>query len=231
MLAELLCERTATPAPCVPLQSQGVVHAEWQQEDLLSFAASEEAVNQEFTSEEGNYNSILVAYQSCLLKPLSQSHRPTPKQLEELRLVNKNLLRISKFNGQAVGRNLAALIAARHQLWLPQARMADGDKAPLLNARITPGHTFGPTVDGMRSHRAQESTKELMRLLTKRLPLVRRPAPNWRPRFQQPQRPAQPAPGKARGGFHNRTTAVQRGNFNKFRCQKSQAKPLTKQQP
>ncbi|MGH0130113.1 UNVERIFIED_CONTAM: hypothetical protein FKN15_006174 [Acipenser sinensis] len=49
------------------------------------------------------------------------------------------------------------------------------------------------------SYRAWESTKELVRLLPMRPPPVRRPAPNWRPRFQQPERQAQPAPVKARG--------------------------------
>ncbi|MGH0132130.1 UNVERIFIED_CONTAM: hypothetical protein FKN15_049991 [Acipenser sinensis] len=109
-----------------------------------------------FTALLGNCNSILVAYQTCLLKAVSESHRPSPQQLEELCLVNKNLLRISKLNGQAVGRNLTALIAARRHLCLSQARVSDGDKALLLGAPITPGHTFGPAVDEMlqRSHRA-----------------------------------------------------------------------------
>ncbi|MGH0145862.1 UNVERIFIED_CONTAM: hypothetical protein FKN15_053131 [Acipenser sinensis] len=132
-----------------------------------------------------------------------QLHLPTPQQLEELQLVNKNLLWISKLNRQAVGRNLASLIAARCQLWLSPVRIVDGDKAPLLDAPITPGHTFGPAVDEMlqRCHRARESTKDLVRLFPKRPPPARRPAPSWRPRFQQPQRAAQPAPAKARGGF------------------------------
>ncbi|MBN3286558.1 CREM protein, partial [Polyodon spathula] len=56
------------------------------------------------------------------------------------------------------------------QLWLSPARIADGDKAPLLDAPITPGHTFGPAVDDMlqRSHRARESMKELVCLLPKK---------------------------------------------------------------
>ncbi|MGH0156613.1 UNVERIFIED_CONTAM: hypothetical protein FKN15_065402 [Acipenser sinensis] len=89
------------------------------------------------------------------------------------------------------------------------------------------------------SHRTRESTKELVRLLPKQSLPVRRLAENWLPRFQQPQRPAQPAPAKARGVFHNRPTAVQRGNVNNFRHQmqrqkqkqKPQAKPQAKQQP
>ncbi|MGH0124883.1 UNVERIFIED_CONTAM: hypothetical protein FKN15_065453 [Acipenser sinensis] len=74
--------------------------------------------------------------------------------------------------------------------------MADGDKAPLLDAPITPGHTFGPAVDDMlqRSHQAPESTKELERLMPKRPPPVHKQAQNWKPRFQQSQGPA-PAKG------------------------------------
>ncbi|MGH0136240.1 UNVERIFIED_CONTAM: hypothetical protein FKN15_042297, partial [Acipenser sinensis] len=80
------------------------------------------------------------------------SHKPSP---HELLLVNKNLLHVSKLNRQAVGRNLDALIAACRQLWLSQARMPDEDKAPLLDAPIT----FGHTVDKMLqcSHHARES--------------------------------------------------------------------------
>ncbi|MGH0126014.1 UNVERIFIED_CONTAM: hypothetical protein FKN15_033135 [Acipenser sinensis] len=53
------------------------------------------------------------------------------------------------------------------------------------------GHPFGPAVDEMLQ-RSRESTKELVCLLPKRPPPVRKPAVNWRPRPQQPQRPAQP---------------------------------------
>ncbi|MGH0158967.1 UNVERIFIED_CONTAM: hypothetical protein FKN15_053055 [Acipenser sinensis] len=48
----------------------------------------------------GNYNHILVGYQSHLLQSLTENHRPSPQQLDELHLVNKNLLHVSKLNGQ-----------------------------------------------------------------------------------------------------------------------------------
>ncbi|MGH0130711.1 UNVERIFIED_CONTAM: hypothetical protein FKN15_026559 [Acipenser sinensis] len=51
MLVELLCDRTATPAPSAPLQSRSSTP---RMEDLLSIAASEKAVDQEFPSEEGD---------------------------------------------------------------------------------------------------------------------------------------------------------------------------------
>ncbi|MGH0152444.1 UNVERIFIED_CONTAM: hypothetical protein FKN15_022452 [Acipenser sinensis] len=66
MLAELLREHTVTPAPSVPLQSQGVVHTEWQEEDLLSITASDEAVDREFPSEEGDSDSATPVSQVSL---------------------------------------------------------------------------------------------------------------------------------------------------------------------
>ncbi|MGH0140565.1 UNVERIFIED_CONTAM: hypothetical protein FKN15_030492 [Acipenser sinensis] len=123
--------------------------------------------------------------------PGMQSHRPSPQQLDELCLVNKNLLRLSKLNGQAVSRNLSVLVAACRQLWLPQAHVPDGDKVPLLDAPITPGHTFGPVVAEMLqcSHCAWESTKELVHFLPKRPPPVHKPAAHWHPSPQQPPMP------------------------------------------
>ncbi|MGH0128334.1 UNVERIFIED_CONTAM: hypothetical protein FKN15_055760 [Acipenser sinensis] len=68
----------------------------------------------------------------------------------------------------------------RYTALIERICVADGDKASLLDAPIIPGHTFGPAVDDMlqHSHRARESTKELVDMLPKSLPPVRRPAPN-----------------------------------------------------
>ncbi|MGH0148236.1 UNVERIFIED_CONTAM: hypothetical protein FKN15_012173 [Acipenser sinensis] len=65
------------------------------------------------------------------------------------------LLQISGFQGQALGRSLASLIAVRRQLWLSQARIPDTDKSAFLDASISPGHTFGPAVEEIlqRPHR------------------------------------------------------------------------------
>ncbi|MGH0133107.1 UNVERIFIED_CONTAM: hypothetical protein FKN15_038948 [Acipenser sinensis] len=121
------------------------LNKQWSPKVILKHAYSANAFNARL----GNSNSILVAYQSYLRGSLSDCHRPSPQHLDELRLVIKKLLRVSKLNGQAIGRNLAVLIAARRQLWLLQAHVPDGDKASLLDNRITPGHTFGPAVDEM----------------------------------------------------------------------------------
>ncbi|MGH0174847.1 UNVERIFIED_CONTAM: hypothetical protein FKN15_068738 [Acipenser sinensis] len=55
--------------------------------------------------------------------------------------------KISGLQGQALGWSLASLIMARRQLWLSQASVPDADKAALLYAPISPGHTFGPAVE------------------------------------------------------------------------------------
>ncbi|MGH0158193.1 UNVERIFIED_CONTAM: hypothetical protein FKN15_040458 [Acipenser sinensis] len=131
-----------------------------------------EDIQQEITVLSQCDSPYVTKYYGSYLK----SHRPTPQQLEELWLVNKNLLRISKFNGQAAGRNLAVLIYTRRQHWLPKVRIADGDKAPLRDAPITPGHTSGPAVDDMLQ---RESMKELVRLPLERPPPVCKGAPSW----------------------------------------------------
>ncbi|MGH0157706.1 UNVERIFIED_CONTAM: hypothetical protein FKN15_056837 [Acipenser sinensis] len=75
----------------------------------------------------------------------------------ELRAVSGTSLQISGFQGQALGRGLAGLVVSRRQLW-PQARVPDADKSALLDAPISPGHTFGPAVEEIlqRSHRQLE---------------------------------------------------------------------------
>ncbi|MGH0125652.1 UNVERIFIED_CONTAM: hypothetical protein FKN15_028204 [Acipenser sinensis] len=152
--------------------------------------------------------------------------RSTPQQLEELRQVNL-------LNRQAVGRNLSAVVAARCQLWLSQAHIVDGDKGPLLDTPITSGHAFGPAVDDMlqHSHRVRKSTKELVRLLPKRLPPVRRPAPNWRPGFEQSRRHRHTRLLlKPEGVFTTDQRQCKGQNFNKFSRQAQRQKPPAKQQ-
>ncbi|MGH0128082.1 UNVERIFIED_CONTAM: hypothetical protein FKN15_004522 [Acipenser sinensis] len=88
-----------------------------------------------------------IAYQAHLIGATAETHKPSSLQLDELCFISRNLLRLSKLSGQAIGRNLAALVAARRQLWLSQARVLDGEKTALLDAPISPGHTFGPAAD------------------------------------------------------------------------------------
>ncbi|MGH0180247.1 UNVERIFIED_CONTAM: hypothetical protein FKN15_003671 [Acipenser sinensis] len=76
----------------------------------------------------------------------------------ELHLLSSTLLQISGLQGQTLGRSLASLIVAHRQLWLSQARVPDVDKTTLLDAPISPGHTFGPAVEEIlqKSHRTAQ---------------------------------------------------------------------------
>ncbi|MGH0146029.1 UNVERIFIED_CONTAM: hypothetical protein FKN15_027478 [Acipenser sinensis] len=138
-----------------------------------------------FSAQLSNYNSVLVAYQAHLVRSFTNLG-PSIQQLDELCLLSRALLRLSKLSEQTVGRNLAALVAARRQMWLSQAHMSDGDKTVLLDASVTPGRTFGPAVDDMLQ-------RELVHLFLKCPPPVCKQGQQhwqswhqWCPRFQAP---------------------------------------------
>ncbi|MGH0123752.1 UNVERIFIED_CONTAM: hypothetical protein FKN15_058949 [Acipenser sinensis] len=146
-----------------------------------------------FTTRPGIYNSFLVVYQVYLIRSITETNKPLSQQLDELCLISRNLLWPSKLSGQSIGRNLAGLVASHRQLWLAQACKLDGDKTALLDAPVTPGHTFGPAVDEMlqQSQRAWESTKELVHIFPKRPPPPRKPATQLHPNPQFQKKPAQ----------------------------------------
>ncbi|MGH0170033.1 UNVERIFIED_CONTAM: hypothetical protein FKN15_077959 [Acipenser sinensis] len=90
-----------------------------------------------------NTAGLLTAYLDGILQSA-----PLPQPVaSELRLVSGMLLQISGFQVQALDRSLAGLIVTHRQLWLSQARVPDTDKSALLDAPISPGHTFGPAVE------------------------------------------------------------------------------------
>ncbi|MGH0183427.1 UNVERIFIED_CONTAM: hypothetical protein FKN15_012112 [Acipenser sinensis] len=142
-----------------------------------------------FVARLGNYNTCLVAYQSHIWGSAAEGGLALD-QTEELRLISRMLLRLAQLLSQATGRSMAALVAARRQLWLSQARLTENNKAALLDAPITPGHTFGPAVDDLllRSKAAREATKAFSDLAPKLAPPPKKqwyqrppPRPQWQP--------------------------------------------------
>ncbi|MGH0140778.1 UNVERIFIED_CONTAM: hypothetical protein FKN15_035280 [Acipenser sinensis] len=77
----------------------------------------------------------------------------------ELHLLSSTLLQISGLQGQDLVQCLASLIVAR--------RVPDADKAALLDAPISSGHTFGPAVEEIlqRSHQEREASRQEATLL------------------------------------------------------------------
>ncbi|MGH0167703.1 UNVERIFIED_CONTAM: hypothetical protein FKN15_052942 [Acipenser sinensis] len=97
-----------------------------------------------------NLASLLSVYQAALVKDLSDY--PSVSLRTELGLIAQLLVKLAQLNAWAQSRSIASL-----------ARVQKPDKAPLLDAPITPGHTFGPAVEEMlqRSAKAREASQQL----------------------------------------------------------------------
>ncbi|MGH0124296.1 UNVERIFIED_CONTAM: hypothetical protein FKN15_017983 [Acipenser sinensis] len=111
-----------------------------------------------------NVASLLTVYEASLVKDLPEHLSASLRA--ELALVAQFLVKIAQLNARAQGRSIASLVVARRQLWLSQARVQEPDKAPLLDAPITPGHTFGPAVEEMlqRSVKAREASQQMAKM-------------------------------------------------------------------
>ncbi|MGH0118104.1 UNVERIFIED_CONTAM: hypothetical protein FKN15_043604 [Acipenser sinensis] len=122
------------------------------------YAAATEAVRL------SNVASLLTVYQAALLRDLPEC--PSAALRTELGTVAQLLVKLAQLNARAQGRSIASLVVARRQLWLSQARVQEPDKVPLLDAPISPGHTFGPAVEEMlqRSVKAREASQQLAKM-------------------------------------------------------------------
>ncbi|MGH0139315.1 UNVERIFIED_CONTAM: hypothetical protein FKN15_025145 [Acipenser sinensis] len=125
-----------------------------------------------------NTAGILTAYMDNILREASLPELVATK----LCLLLGMLLQISGLQGQALGWSLASLVVARRQLWLSQARILDADKVALLDALVSPGHTFGLAVEEIlqRSHREREVSRQVAVLLPPRDPATRWQSPQAR---------------------------------------------------
>ncbi|MGH0141488.1 UNVERIFIED_CONTAM: hypothetical protein FKN15_068485 [Acipenser sinensis] len=108
-----------------------------------------------------NMGGLLTAYLDRIL------HSVTLPELlaSELHTVSFTLLQISGFQGHALGRSLAGLVMAHQSVAV--SGEGPGDKSTLLDAPISPGHTFGPAVEEIlqRSHREREASKQVAAML------------------------------------------------------------------
>ncbi|MGH0146882.1 UNVERIFIED_CONTAM: hypothetical protein FKN15_045579 [Acipenser sinensis] len=111
-----------------------------------------------------NVASLLTVYQAALLRYLPEC--PSAALRTELGTIAQLLIKLAQLNARAQGRSIASLVVARRQLWLSQARVQEPDKVPLLDAPISPGHTFGPAVEEMlqRSVKAREASQQLAKM-------------------------------------------------------------------
>ncbi|MGH0136502.1 UNVERIFIED_CONTAM: hypothetical protein FKN15_007904 [Acipenser sinensis] len=166
-----------------------------------------------------NVASLLSVYQAALVKDLPEY--PSVSLRTELGLIAQLLVKLAQLNARAKGRSIASLVVARRQLWLSQARVQEPDKAPLLDAPITPGHTFGPAVEEMlqRSSKAREASQQLVKMWPQRPFQPKRPQEHqWR--RTPPQH--QPCPG---GTKTSPASTAARGQFPIGRPQRTGWRP------
>ncbi|KAL0177258.1 hypothetical protein M9458_026152, partial [Cirrhinus mrigala] len=92
--------------------------------------------------------SVLQAYQANLLKGLAEGENI---DLEELRRTADLAVRATKETARAVGRSMAAMVAAERHLWLTLSDMKEKDRVFLLDALLEPSGLFGDAVDSVVS--------------------------------------------------------------------------------
>ncbi len=98
--------------------------------------------------------AILKAYQADVLKEMEEGTGLTPEAVKELR-------RATKHTARAVGRSMAALVAAELHLWLNLTEIREREKVFLMDAPISQSGLFGEAVsavvDKFRSAKTQSA--------------------------------------------------------------------------
>ncbi len=91
--------------------------------------------------------AVLKAYQADLLKELDEGEGFSADDICELRRTADLSLRATKETARAIGRSMAALVAAERHLWLTLSDIKDRDRVFLLDAPLSPSGLFGDAVD------------------------------------------------------------------------------------
>ncbi len=91
--------------------------------------------------------AVLQAYQADLHKELDEGEGFSADDICELRRTADLSLRATKETARAIGRSMAALVAAERHLWLTLSDIKDRDRIFLLDAPLSPSGLFGDAVD------------------------------------------------------------------------------------
>ncbi|KAL0147482.1 hypothetical protein M9458_057222 [Cirrhinus mrigala] len=116
--------------------------------------------------------SVLQAYQANLLKELDEGEEIKDSNISELRRTADLYLRATKETARAVGRSMAALVAAERHLWLTLSDMKEKDRVFLLDAPLLPAGLFGDAVNAVvdRYQEARKQAAAFQRFLPRRHP-------------------------------------------------------------
>ncbi|KAI2658583.1 Transposon Ty3-G Gag-Pol polyprotein [Labeo rohita] len=103
--------------------------------------------------------SVLQAYQADLLKELDEGEEIKDADIAEVRRTADLSLGATKETARAIGRSMAALVAAERHLWLTLSDMKEKDRVFLLDAPLSPSGLFGDSVNSVVD-RYQEARKQ-----------------------------------------------------------------------
>ncbi|KAI2647838.1 Transposon Ty3-G Gag-Pol polyprotein [Labeo rohita] len=122
---------------------------------------------------------VLQAYQADLLKELDEGEEIKDSDISEIRRTADLSLRATKETARAIGRSMAALVAAERHLWLTLSNMKEKDRVFLLDAPLLPAGLFGDAVNAVvdRYQEARKQAAAFQRFLPRRHP-AQQPRPS-----------------------------------------------------
>ncbi|KAL0190937.1 hypothetical protein M9458_013635, partial [Cirrhinus mrigala] len=115
--------------------------------------------------------AVLQAYQAYLLKELDESDEISRDDISELRRAADLSLCATKETAHAIGRSMAALVAAERHLWLTLSDMKEKDRVFLPDAPLAPSGLFGDAVNSVvdRYQEARKQVAAFQRFLPRRV--------------------------------------------------------------
>ncbi len=103
--------------------------------------------------------AVLQAYQADLLKELDEGEQISSSDVGELRRTADLALRATKETARAIGRSMAAMVAAERHLWLTLSDMKEKDRVVLMDAPLAPSGLLGDAINSVVD-RFQEASKQ-----------------------------------------------------------------------
>ncbi len=104
--------------------------------------------------------AVLQAYQADLLKELDEGEGFGVDDICELCRTADLSLRATKETARAIGRSMAALVAAERHLWLTLSDIKDRDRVFLLDAPLSPSGLFGDAVNTVVDRHQEAGRRE-----------------------------------------------------------------------
>ncbi len=159
--------------------------------------------------------AILQAYQADILKEMDEGTGLTPEAVKELRRATDLALRATKHTARAVGRSMAASVAAERHLWLNLTEIREKEKTFLMDAPISQSGLFGEAVSAVvdKFCSAKTQSAALNQFMPRRARDFSTPSSSVS-REQPPPRKEPPSGGAQATRLCSALTRLMRGDVN-----------------